>query len=481
MVVHPERPGIIPEYIKRFVHLVSCPAGSHLGQLPPSLTVKSRPLALSCRRSEIAAVAVGLPPQVHPLLKIVNFSGLEKHEHSHEHCHDGEPFPPTSTHKALRLVDRALSRVATPYLFRYLSPVDFAFDADPEGESIIEQLCRSPCAIYVQELRMRPPFNRIKVDDAQILQSRIVRWTSIFTLMSVALSSLRILKLQSLHFESRSVFLNGSTCRTWADFLGPFLLRFPTLFPQVQQLQLYLSDQTGRDVLHHNHSDSPKDYPVINALANLPATVIVLESDPGEQSARFEKHVENGRFILGLVLPCCIGLHQTPHWMDMLPLVDFVELLAKDAMGLMMSTCGETVLPDCSLAAFTGLEGKMRVLQLENIALRASFVIDLLSRNRAALMMMVLQNVYLIDGTWEDVLRSTGGLDLMQPEFCFLERLRYASKGASSMWRDETGEGSKLWSKREADHKALEAFEDMLQKNADESLQSGTGPLLPCP
>ena len=364
----------------------------------------------------------------------------------------------------------------TPYLFRYLSPVDFAFDVDPEGESIIERLCQSPYAIHIQELRMRTPFNRIKVDDAQTLQSRIVRWTSIFTLMSVTLSSLRILRLQSLHFESRSVFLNGSTCRTWAGFLGPFLLRFPTLFLQVQQLQLYLSDQTGRDVLHHNYSDSPRDYPVINALANLPATIVVLESDPGEQSARFEKHVEKGCFVLGLVLPCCIGLHQTPHWTDMLPLVDFVELLAKDAMGLMMSTCGEIVLPDCSLGAFADFEGKMRFLQLENIALRASFVTDLLSRNRAALMMMVLQNVYLIDGTWEDVLQSIGGLDLMQPGFCFLEGLRYASKGASSMWQDETGdepkEGSKLWSKREADHTALEAFEDMIKKNADESLQS---------
>ncbi|MCJ1378608.1 hypothetical protein MMC17_001707 [Xylographa soralifera] len=413
-----------------------------------------------------------LPPEILELASIINFSGLEKHEHSHEHCHDGEPFPPKLTHKALRLVNRAFSRVATPYLFRYLSPLDFAFDVDPEGDCIIEQLCRSPCAIYVQELRMRPSFNKIKVDDTRILQSRIVRWESIFILMSAALPSLRILKLQSLHFESRSIFLHGSICRTWADFVGPFLLGFSTLFPRVQQLQLYLSDQLGRDILYHNPSKDPGDRTVISALANLSAIVVVLQSDPGVQSARFEMHVENGFSVLGLVLPCCVGLHQTPHWMDMLPLVDFVSLLAKDAMGLMMSTCGEIVLPDCSLSAFAGFEGKMRVLQLEEIAVRASFVVDLLSRNRTALMMMVFQNVYLIDGTWEDILQSTDGLDLMLPGSCFLQGLRYASTGASSIWWDESGEGSKLWSKREADHRALEAFEDMLKKNVDKGLQS---------
>ena len=86
----------------------------------------------------------------------------------------------------------------------------------------------------------------------------------------------------------------------------------------------------------------------------------------------------------------------------MLPLVEFVELLAEDAVGLMMSTCGEIVLSDFSLSAFAGFEGKMRVLQLQDIALYANFVIDLLAPNRAASMMIVFQNVFLIDRTWEE-------------------------------------------------------------------------------
>ena len=135
---------------------------------------------------------------------------------------------------------------------------------------------------------MRPSFNKIKDDDLQILQSRITRWTSVFTLMSVALSILRIHKLHSLHFESRSVFLNGSTCRTWADFLRPLLLRFSLLFPRVEQLQLYLSDQTGRDILNHSPSNSPEDRLVVSARAKLSAILVVLENTPGLQSARFK-------------------------------------------------------------------------------------------------------------------------------------------------------------------------------------------------
>ncbi|MCJ1399745.1 hypothetical protein MMC11_002947 [Xylographa trunciseda] len=155
----------------------------------------------------------------------------------------------------------------------------------------------------------------------------------------------------------------------------------------------------------------------------------------------------------------------------MLPLVDFVSLLAKDAAGLRMSTCGEVILPDCTLSTFAGFHDNLRILQLQDIALRASFIKGLLSRNQA-LVMLVLQNVSLIDGTWDDVLRSTGGFHLMEPVFCFIQGLKYARKGDSSMWWVGGVAEGKLYNKRTADHKALKAFEDMLHQNKDQSLQN---------
>ena len=143
----------------------------------------------------------------------MRFTALEKDELGYACSHDANQFPPTLAYKALRLVDRTFVHVVTPHLFRYLSPLDFTFDADPEGESVIEQLCRSPYASYVRELHMRPSFNKIKVNEHPILQSRLARWGSIFTLMSVALSNLRILKIQSLHFGGCASFVK--------DPLGP--------------------------------------------------------------------------------------------------------------------------------------------------------------------------------------------------------------------------------------------------------------------
>ncbi|MCJ1291120.1 hypothetical protein MMC34_002663 [Xylographa carneopallida] len=161
----------------------------------------------------------------------------------------------------------------------------------------------------------------------------------------------------------------------------------------------------------------------------------------------------------------------------MLPLIGFVELLAEDAEGLVMSTFGEHVLPDRSLTAFAGFNAKIRLPVLEDIALSANFVIDLLAPNRATLKVMKLRNVYLIDGTWEGVLQTTDGFDLLQPRCCYLKELRYARKGASSDWRNDAAPGSKLYSSREADRGALKAFEKMLKKNAGKSFEPWMGPL----
>ena len=405
-------------------------------------------------------------------MQIVTSSVLEKHEHNCKQFTDGETLPSTSTHRALRLVNRVLSHVVTPHLFRYLSPRDFAFDVDFEGESAVEQLCQSPYAIHVQELRMRPSYKIAMIGRGEILRSLIVRWESIFTQMSAALTSLKELKLLSLHFDSVSWSIDGSTRETWANFIGLLLLRFSKMFPKVQRLWLYLSHNTGSDIIYYKSPELPEDLPVVSALATIPALVVVLEPVPDVQSARFEKHFENSFCFLAVVLPLPIDLDQSSCSAQMRSLLNFVWPFGKDVRGLTISTCEETVLPDCTLSACKNLEEKKRVPQLKDIALRAMFIKDLLWRNCKTLLVMTLQNVYLIDGTWEEILQSTGRLDLMLPKYCVLENLQYASEGTSSIWRDEAVTESKLCSNREADHRALEAFEAMLSRNMDKSIRS---------